>query len=78
MLIYVDVSKRYHKVSQSCSEDGICVAVNYWYAKYDESSHMTPVNLAKAFHRYDMEFSGPLYPATSFVRSVSLQNTRGL
>ncbi|RYP02640.1 hypothetical protein DL764_005685 [Monosporascus ibericus] len=21
----------YHKVSQSCSEDGICVAVNYWY-----------------------------------------------
>lgn len=23
---------RYHKVSQSCSEEGICVAVNYWYA----------------------------------------------
>ncbi|KAI0459838.1 phospholipase A2 [Xylaria acuta] len=21
----------YHKVSQTCSEDGICVAVNYWY-----------------------------------------------
>ncbi|KAH7033231.1 phospholipase A2 [Microdochium trichocladiopsis] len=21
----------YHKVSQSCAEDGICVAVNYWY-----------------------------------------------
>ncbi|KAI0201247.1 phospholipase A2 [Astrocystis sublimbata] len=21
----------YHKVSQSCSKDGICVAVNYWY-----------------------------------------------
>ncbi|KAL7625793.1 hypothetical protein AAE478_005016 [Parahypoxylon ruwenzoriense] len=21
----------YHKVSQSCSEDGICIAVNYWY-----------------------------------------------
>ncbi|KAI1111106.1 phospholipase A2 [Nemania sp. NC0429] len=21
----------YHKVSQSCSDDGICVAVNYWY-----------------------------------------------
>ncbi|KAI1104902.1 putative pla2g4b [Jackrogersella minutella] len=21
----------YHKVSQSCSEEGICVAVNYWY-----------------------------------------------
>lgn len=24
---------RYHKVSQSCSEEGICVAVNYWYAR---------------------------------------------
>ncbi|KAK2602042.1 hypothetical protein N8I77_008613 [Diaporthe amygdali] len=47
----------YHKVSQSCSEEGICVAVNYWY---------------------DMEFSGPLYPATSFVRSISLQNNSGL
>ena len=21
---------RYHKVSQSCSDEGICVAVNYW------------------------------------------------
>ncbi|KAI2623143.1 putative pla2g4b [Hypoxylon sp. NC1633] len=39
----------YHKVSQTCSEEGICVAVNYWY---------------------DMEFSGPLYPLTSLVRSL--------
>ncbi|KAJ9142741.1 JmjC domain-containing protein 7 [Pleurostoma richardsiae] len=45
----------YHKVSQSCSEDGICVAVNYWY---------------------DMEFSGPLYPLCSFVRSVTQQQQR--
>ena len=22
----------YHKVLQSCSEEGICCAVNYWYA----------------------------------------------
>lgn len=22
---------RYHKVSQTCSAEGICVAVNYWY-----------------------------------------------
>jgi peptidyl-lysine (3S)-dioxygenase / protease len=29
----------YHKVSQSCSEEGICVAVNYWYANlYQQSS----------------------------------------
>ncbi|ORY71850.1 putative phospholipase [Pseudomassariella vexata] len=45
----------YHKVSQSCSEDGLCVAVNYWY---------------------DMEFSGPLYPLTSFVRNINLANSR--
>ncbi|KAF6827408.1 phospholipase a2 [Colletotrichum plurivorum] len=44
----------YHKVSQSCPEDGegFVLAVNYWY---------------------DMEFSGPLYPVSSFVRNVSLQ-----
>ncbi|KAK3937647.1 JmjC domain-containing protein 7 [Diplogelasinospora grovesii] len=45
----------YHKVSQSCDEDGICVAVNYWY---------------------DMDFSGPLYPLTNFVRSVYSQVDR--
>ncbi|KAK4163550.1 cupin-like domain-containing protein [Cladorrhinum sp. PSN259] len=39
----------YHKVSQSCEEGGMSVAVNYWY---------------------DMEFAGPLYPLTTFVRSV--------
>ncbi|KAK3327919.1 cupin-like domain-containing protein [Cercophora scortea] len=43
----------YHKVSQSCSPEGICVAVNYWY---------------------DMEFGGPLYPLSNFVRSVSKMN----
>ncbi|OTA67923.1 putative pla2g4b [Hypoxylon sp. EC38] len=45
----------YHKVSQSCSEEGICVAVNYWY---------------------DMEFSGPLYPLTSLVRTLGNQATK--
>ncbi|KAH6649145.1 putative phospholipase [Truncatella angustata] len=40
----------YHKVSQSCAEGGVCIAVNYWY---------------------DMDFSGPLYPLTSFVRDMS-------
>lgn len=28
-------------------------------------------------YRYDMEFSGPLYPMTSFVRSVGLKNNTG-
>ncbi|KAF0331536.1 phospholipase a2 [Colletotrichum asianum] len=46
----------YHKVSQSCPEDGegFVLAVNYWY---------------------DMEFSGPLYPFSSFVRNISLQKS---
>ncbi|CCF32850.1 phospholipase A2 [Colletotrichum higginsianum] len=46
----------YHKVSQSCPEDGegFVLAVNYWY---------------------DMEFSGPLYPLSSFVRNIGLQTT---
>ncbi|KAK4192894.1 JmjC domain-containing protein 7 [Podospora australis] len=39
----------YHKVSQSCSPEGMCVAVNYWY---------------------DMDFAGPLFPLTTFVKSV--------
>ncbi|OLN84445.1 JmjC domain-containing protein 7 [Colletotrichum chlorophyti] len=44
----------YHKVSQSCPEngEGFVLAVNYWY---------------------DMEFSGPLYPLSAFVRNVSLR-----
>ncbi|KAI0883254.1 putative pla2g4b [Annulohypoxylon maeteangense] len=45
----------YHKVLQSCSEEGMCVAVNYWY---------------------DMEFSGPLYPLNSFVRSLRSQTSK--
>ncbi|KAF9881295.1 phospholipase A2 [Colletotrichum karsti] len=46
----------YHKVSQSCPDDGegFVLAVNYWY---------------------DMDFAGPLYPLSSFVRNVSLQST---
>ncbi|EHA55292.1 hypothetical protein MGG_08136 [Pyricularia oryzae 70-15] len=43
----------YHKVSQSCGEQGVCVAVNYWY---------------------DMDFSGPLYPMSSFVRAVHMRD----
>ena len=39
----------YHKVSQSTSKEGVCVAVNYWY---------------------DMDFTGPLVPLTSFVRAI--------
>ncbi|KAL2141398.1 hypothetical protein VTI28DRAFT_2442 [Corynascus sepedonium] len=42
----------YHKVSQSCSPEGVCIAVNYWY---------------------DMDFTGPLYPLSTFVRSVANQ-----
>ncbi|KAK4153122.1 cupin-like domain-containing protein [Chaetomidium leptoderma] len=44
----------YHKVSQSCSPEGVCIAVNYWY---------------------DMDFAGPLYPLSTFVRSVVNKET---
>ncbi|KAI3323013.1 phospholipase A2 [Xylariaceae sp. AK1471] len=43
----------YHKVSQTCSEDGICVAVNYWYDMeysgplYSLCSFVRNVSLAK-------------------------------
>ncbi|UKZ83645.1 hypothetical protein TrVFT333_011454 [Trichoderma virens FT-333] len=41
----------YHKVKQSCIDDGegFVLAINYWY---------------------DMDFSGPLYPITSFLRDL--------
>ncbi|KAI1767501.1 putative pla2g4b [Hypoxylon sp. FL1150] len=45
----------YHKVSQSCSDEGICVSINYWY---------------------DMDFSGPLYPLTSLVRTLGNPATK--
>ncbi|KAK0752512.1 putative pla2g4b [Schizothecium vesticola] len=46
----------YHKVSQACGEEGVCVAVNYWY---------------------DMDFGGPLYPFSNFVRAVGKANSKG-
>lgn len=30
-VLTVPAALRYHKVSQSCSNEGICIAVNYWY-----------------------------------------------
>ncbi|KAK1828273.1 cupin-like domain-containing protein [Podospora conica] len=45
----------YHKVSQECGDEGICVAVNYWY---------------------DMDFAGPLYPFSNFVRAVGRLNAQ--
>ncbi|KAI0145221.1 phospholipase A2 [Xylariaceae sp. FL1272] len=43
----------YHKVSQSCSKDGICIAVNYWYDMefsgplYSLCSFVRNMNLSK-------------------------------
>ena len=59
----------YHKVSQSASDEGICVAVNYWYVplRITASQHdQTTDNRS----RYDMDFTGPLLPLASFVKSV--------
>ncbi|VBB75391.1 Putative phospholipase [Podospora comata] len=46
----------YHKVAQSVDNEGVCVAVNYWY---------------------DMDFTGPLYPLSTFVRSVYQKELSG-
>jgi jumonji domain-containing protein 7 len=58
---------RYHKVSQSCSEEGICCAVNYWYVLC-----IWGVGEADDVTRYDMEFGGSFYPLCNFSRSVAL------
>lgn len=31
----------YHKVSQSCGEEGICCAVNYWYVLFSSGLRYT-------------------------------------
>lgn len=60
---------RYHKVKQSSTDQGCVVAVNYWYGETAETSlKRIPANI----HRYDMDFGGPFYSATSFVRSIGL------
>jgi peptidyl-lysine (3S)-dioxygenase / protease len=58
----------YHKVSQSASDEGICVAVNYWYVLY----RLRPQSVQTTDHRirYDMDFTGPLLPLVSFVKLV--------
>lgn len=37
----------YHKVSQSCSEEGICVAINYWYDMEFSGSLYSLVSLVR-------------------------------
>ena len=39
---------RYHKVSQSCSEEGICVAVNYWFDMEFSGSFYPLCNFARS------------------------------
>lgn len=59
--------RRYHKVAQSCSPEGVCIAVNYWWVPGQQSAWVPYADLV----RYDMDFTGPLYPLSTFVRSVA-------
>jgi hypothetical protein len=45
----------------------VCIAVNYWYVS--ANGLFTP--LIAYSNRYDMEYTGPLYPLSTFVRSVA-------
>jgi len=45
----------YHKVSQSCSVDGICVAVNYWYDMEFSGPHHPLVSFVRSVHQRDSQ-----------------------
>lgn len=65
---------RYHKVSQSCGPEGICIAVNYWFVHdlahspemFEKHAMLTGSN------RYDMDFGGFHYVSSAFIRDVAL------
>lgn len=63
---------RYHKVSQTCSNEGICVAANYWYVRWVSKS---PKWMLIFFLRHDMEYSGNFYPITNLTRDVALAHS---
>ena len=54
------------------------MAVNYWYV-------LSPVRelflgrglICEGGDRYDMDFGGPLYPFSNFVRAVGKANAKG-
>ena len=68
----------YHRVSQVEGEGGVCVAVNYWYVLPEQWADGqggvgrcdvgTEANCLGG--RYDMDYTGPFYPAMQFVRDV--------
>ena len=68
------LDRRYHKVSQNCGLEGICVAVNYWFVHCPASPSKkirTDVNAHRS-DRYDMDFGGFHYASSAFIRDVAL------
>lgn len=67
---------RYHKVSQSCDEGEIVVAVNYWYVWGDGADWIIIGVIGASglltMARYDMDFEGGLYPLCSMVRDMTM------
>lgn len=48
----------YHKVSQSCNEEGLCCAVNYWYDLDFSGSFWSTANLVRSVGLLSMEEKG--------------------
>lgn len=63
----------YHKVAQETGDEGLCIAVNYWY---DPLPTVLRALLICEVRRYDMEYSGPFYPTMSFIRNISAMTTQ--
>lgn len=55
----------YHKVSQTCCDEGFSCAVNYWYV----TSRVQRTQLM--IHRYDMDFSGQFWATNAFIRDIA-------
>ncbi|THW07294.1 Clavaminate synthase-like protein [Aureobasidium pullulans] len=54
----------YHKVGQSCGDEGYCCAVNYWLVFPD----LAPFPFAAM---YDMEFGGSFWASNAFARDIA-------
>lgn len=61
--------KRYHKVSQKNSEEGICCSVNY--CKFRLKSDLVGWIETDIVIGYDMDFDGTFHATNAFVRNMA-------
>ena len=67
----------YHKVSQSCGDEGFCCAVNYWCVacrrRRRRRRSWWRVGIWLTLCRYDMDFEGHFWSSTCFVEALRSQ-----